>query len=86
MLLLAVDTNQHRDLLPFAVDKNQHRDLQLVNVQTGREFGTLNLKWDIFITPLFLGLSDLCGRGVRKIVRSRGDGRQQEMNVFQTQD
>ena len=74
------------EMLSLAVDRNQHRDLQLVNVQTGREFGTLSLNWDIFITPLFLGLSDLCGRGVRKIVRSRGDGRQQEMNVFQTQD
>jgi hypothetical protein len=74
------------EMLSLAVDRNQHRDLQLVNVQTGREFGTLSLNWDKFITMLFSGFWELLGRRGRKIVRSRGDGRQQEMNVFQTQD
>jgi hypothetical protein len=31
------------EILPLAVYRGQHRDLQLVNVQTGREFGTLSL-------------------------------------------
>ena len=74
------------EMLSLAVDRNQHRDLQLVNVQTGREFGTLSLNWDKFITMLFSGFWELLGRRGIKIGRSRGDGRQQEMNVFQTQN
>lgn len=34
--------------------------------QRGRGFGTFNLKWDIFTTPLLLSIGDECGKRGKK--------------------
>lgn len=45
------------------------------SIQRVEDFGTLSLKWDVFIRPLPLRLRELWGRGSEKIPRVRGDGR-----------
>ena len=51
----------------FVVGGYKHRDPQLSNVQSVRDFGALNPKWDVFINhpP---GVWDLCRRGGKKTV------------------
>lgn len=50
-----------------------------------RKFGTHHLKWDVSIQFLLSGLWELCRRGGRKILRTRGEGRCQGNEAFQTQ-
>lgn len=42
------------------------------SVERVREFTALSHEWDFLSNP-FPRLQDLCGRGGRKIVRSKGD-------------
>jgi hypothetical protein len=51
-----------------------NRDPQLDNMQRVRDFGALSSKWDVFIKTHFSSLKDLCGKGGRNIVRTRGNG------------
>lgn len=48
-------------------------------------FRTLSPNWDVFIKHFPAGLRDLCGRGSRKIVRTKRDGWPQEDNALQAQ-
>lgn len=62
---------------PSAADGNNYRDPQLDNVQTLRGLGRLNTKWDDCIKS-FPSVST-CGRGDRKHVRGRKDGKHLEI-------
>jgi hypothetical protein len=41
-------------------------------VQRGRDLETVKTKWDVFIKSFPSGFSELCRRGSKKIVRTRG--------------
>lgn len=61
-----------------------NRVLQLVSMQTVRDFGSLSHKGDIFIKFLPSELRNLYRRGGREIARVRGDGSQEGFSVFYT--
>lgn len=60
--------------LPYAADQNKYRDPQSVTQSLRvRDLGVLSSNWDVPIKSHPSGLREICGRGGRKGVRTRGD-------------
>ena len=66
------------DKLPPATDENKHRDPQTDNMQKVRDLGTLSPNREGSIKFFLTGTRKLCGRGGRKSIKARGDGRYRE--------
>lgn len=60
--------------LLFAIHGNQHRDTQLNNVKLLIDIEAPSLKCDVSIKYFPSSFRDLCDRGSRMIVTSRGHG------------
>lgn len=71
--------SNHMREICFVVDRNQHGDPWLENTLTIENFGTLRPKYSPKLSPR---LRDLCVKGGKPNVRSRGGGWVQANSVF----
>lgn len=69
--ILSLCKNSNYHLAAKSFHQSSNMTLQLDTVQRVRHRGTLSLKWEIFIKPLFSLLRKLYGRGGGKTVEPR---------------
>lgn len=67
--------------VPPAADGTRCRDSQ-PHIMQSENLSILSSRWAVFIKSFCSELRELHGRGVRKSVRARGDGRDQEKKVL----